>query len=57
MEKAAVADYCAMTSSGLRLLNLGRGALSLSADMQYMGGGQAQMAVNQAGAMTANELS
>ena len=57
MEKAAVADYCAMTSSGLRLLNLGRGALSLSADMQYMGGGQAQMAVNQAGEMTANELS
>ena len=57
MENAAVADYCAKTSPELRLLNLGLGALNLSAEMQYMGGGQAQMAVNQAGAMTANELS
>ena len=52
-----MADYCAKTSSELRLLNLGLGALNLSAEMQYMGGGQAQMAVNQAGEMTANELS
>ena len=51
-----MADFCAMTSSELRLLNLGRGALNLSTDMQYLGGGQAQMAVNQAGAMTASEL-